>query len=353
MPDRRDFLKTVAYAGAMGLVLGPYANSVAQAVRREISIGGRRVKVVDIHAHCGIPAVEKVVSGTPLEMKVGKIRLLGPHRLESIDERGIDIQVLSVNQYFWYKADPDLARRITRVQDEGLAEWCAKYPDRFVALSTVSLQHPELAAEQLEYAVTKLGHRGASIGGHVNGTVPSSSRFDPFWAKAEELDVPVFMHPDNSKNLVKQGEFEGRGALANIIGNPLETTMFLSRMIFDGTFDRFPRLNVCAAHGGGYLPSYFGRTEVACDVRPDADCANQKRPNEYLKTQILADSMVFSDEGLRHLVAEMGASRVVYGTDIPFNWPDTLDLILNASYLSDADKEAILGGNLLKLLRIT
>ena len=352
MPDRRTFLKTVAYAGAAGFVLGPYSNSVAKAVRREISIGGHRVKVVDIHAHCGIPAVEKVVSGTPLEMEVGGIRLLGPHRLDSIDERGIDIQVLSVNQYWWYAADPDLARRITRVQDEGLAEWCAKHSDRFVALSTVSLQHPELAAEQLEYAVTKLGHRGASIGGHVNGTVPSASFFDPFWAKAEELDVPVFMHPDNSKNLVKQGEFEGRGALANIIGNPLETTMFLSRMIFDGTFDRFPRLNVCAAHGGGYLPSYFGRTEVACDVRPDADCANQKRPNEYLKTQILADSMVFSDEGLRHLVAEMGASRVVYGTDIPFNWPDTLDLILNASYLSDADKEAILGGNLSKLLNI-
>jgi aminocarboxymuconate-semialdehyde decarboxylase len=353
MPDRRTFLKTVAYAGAVGLALGRYTNSIAQSVRREISIGGRRVKVVDIHAHCGIPAVEKVVSGTPLEMKVGGIRLLRPGRLEKLDQRGIDIQVLSVNQYWWYAADRDLAQRITRVQDEGLAEWCADYADRFVALSTVSLQHPQLAAEQLEYAVRKLGHRGASIGGHVNGTVPSTSNFDPFWAKAEELNVPVFMHPDNSRFLVKEVGFEGRGALDNIIGNPLETTMFLSRMIFDGTFDRFPRLKVCAAHGGGYLPSYFGRTDVACDVRPNADCANKKSPREYLKTQILADSMVFTNEGLRHLVAEMGAGQVVYGTDIPFNWPDTLDLILNASFLSDAEKEAILGGNLLKLLRIT
>jgi len=353
MPDRRTFLKTVAYAGAAGIALGPYASCAAQPLRREISIGGRRVKVVDIHAHCGIPTVEKVVSRTPLEMKVGNIRLLGPRRLEWLDERGIDIQVLSVNQYWWYPADPDMARRITRVQDEGLAEWCADHPDRFVALSTVSLQHPELAAEQLEYAVQKLGHRGASIGGHVNGTVPSSSRFDPFWAKAEELGVTVFMHPSGSEYLVKEGGLDGRGELGNIIGNPLETTAFLSRMIFDGTFDRFPRLKVCAAHGGGYLPSYFGRTEVACDVRPNADCANQKRPYEYLRTQILADSMVFNDEGLRHLVAVMGADQVVYGTDIPFNWPDTLDLILDASYLSDADKQAILGGNLLKLLRIT
>jgi aminocarboxymuconate-semialdehyde decarboxylase len=337
MPDRRTFLKTVAFAGAAGFALGPYSYSVAQPVRRKISIGGKRVKVVDIHAHCGIPAVEKVVSGTPLEMTVGNIRLLGPRRLERMDELGVDIQALSVNEYWWYAADADLARRITRTQDEGLAEWCAGYPDRFVALSTVSLQHPDLAAEQLEYAVTELGHRGASIGGHVNGTAPSSEHFDPFWAKAEELGVPVFMHPSSAKYLVKEGGFDGRGDLGNIIGNPLETTTFLSHMIFDG---------------GGYLPSYLGRTEVACDVRGNANCANQKRPSEYLKSQILADSMVFTDEGLRHLVAEMGASQVVYGTDLPFSWPDTLDLILNASFLCNAEKEAILGGNLLKLLRV-
>lgn len=350
MTDRRSFLKTLACASAGSLVLGPYA--AASPARRRISIGGRPVKVVDIHAHCGIPAVEKVVSGTPLEMTVGNIRLLGPHRLDSMDERGIDVQVLSVNQYWWYEADERLARRITRVQDEGLAQWCAEHPQRFVALSTVSLQHPELAAEQLEYAVTELGLRGASIGGHVNGTVPSAASFDPFWAKAEELGTPVFMHPSSAAYLVKEGGFDGRGDLGNIIGNPLESTAFLSRMIFDGTLDRFPKLKVCVAHGGGYLPSYLGRTEVACDIRPDAECANSKRPSKYLKTQVLADSMVFTDEGLRHLVAEMGAGQVVYGTDLPFNWPDTLELILSASYLSDADKEAILGGNLQRLLRI-
>lgn len=353
MPDRRAFLKTVAYASAAGFALSACSHSIAQPARRRISIAGQQVKVVDIHAHCGIPAVEKIVSRTPLAMTVGNIRLLGQHRLDSLDERGIDLQVLSVNQYWWYAADADLARRITRTQDEGLAEWCAQYPDRFVPLSTVSLQHPALAAEQLEYAVTKLGHRGASIGGHVNGVAPSGERFDPFWAKAEELGVPVFMHPSSAAYLVKEGGFDGRGDLGNIIGNPLETTTFLSHMIFDGTFDRFPTLKVCAAHGGGYLPSYLGRTEVACDVRGDADCANKKRPSEYLRSQILADSMVFTDEGLRHLVAEMGAAQVVYGSDLPFRWPDTVDLILNASYLSDAEKKAILGGNLIELLRIS
>jgi aminocarboxymuconate-semialdehyde decarboxylase len=229
----------------------------------------------------------------------------------------------------------------------------AAHPDRFVALASVALQHPDLAAEQLEDGVKRLGLRGASIGGHVNGEDLSLPKFDPFWAKAAELGVVVFMHPGGADNILKDGALRGRGDLGNIMGNPLETTYFLSRMIYDGTLDRFPALKICAAHAGGYLPAYLGRTDVACDVRANANCANKKHPREYFKDQIFADDMVFSEEGLRHLVAEMGARQIVYGTDTPFNWPPGLDLILRASFLSDADKEAILGGNASKLLRLT
>ena len=161
------------------------------------------------------------------------------------------------------------------------------------------------------------------------------------------------MHPNGSENIVKPGALGGRGELGNIIGNPLETTYFLSRLIFDGTLDRFPGLRVCGAHAGGYLPSYLGRTDVACDVRANANCANKKRPRDYFKRELLVDTMVFSEEGLRHLVAEVGVGQMVYGTDVPFNWPVTVDLVLNASFLSNAEKEAILGGNLARLLRIT
>jgi aminocarboxymuconate-semialdehyde decarboxylase len=125
----------------------------------------------------------------------------------------------------------------------------------------------------------------------------------------------------------------------------------LTHLIFDGTLDRFPRLKICGAHGGGYLPSYLGRTDVACDVRPNAKCVNKKHPREYMHEQILADSMVFSPEDVRHLVAEMGPTQVVYGTDMPFVWPDTVDAILEAE-IPDAQKEAVLGGNLTKLLRL-
>jgi aminocarboxymuconate-semialdehyde decarboxylase len=343
---------------AAGAAFGPRVFAAGQApggARREVTIAGRRVPVVDVHAHCGVSTVAPVVKGTKFESNgsVGGGQLLGPARIATMDAQGVDYQALSINGFWWYGVDDrDLADRIVRAQNEGLAAWCRAHGDRFVAFASSSLQFPELAAAQLEDGITRLGLRGAAIGGHVNGEDLSSARFDPFWAKAAELGALVFMHPGGAENIIRGGAFGGRGDLGNIIGNPLETTYFLSRLIFDGTFDKFPALTVCAAHAGGYLPSYVGRTDVACDVRANAKCANAKRPREYLRSRILADTMIFSDEGLRHLVAEMGAGQIVYGTDVPYNWPATIDLVLHASYLSDADKTAILGGNLRRLLRI-
>jgi aminocarboxymuconate-semialdehyde decarboxylase len=358
MPNRRDFFKTMAGAAA-GAVAGSRAAAAFQEARpgrREVSIEGRRVSVIDVHAHCAVPDVWDVVKDTKLAAVAGERpagrNVIGPQRIQTMDQQGVDIQVLSVNGYWWYAADVDLARRIVKTQDEKLAGWVREYPGRFAALTSVALQHPELAAEQLEYAVKQLGFRGASVGGHVQGEALSSPRFDPFWGKAQELGVMVFMHPGGAEDILRDGALDGRGDLGNVIGNPLETTVFLSRLIFDGTLDRFPKLKVCGAHAGGYLPSYLGRTDVACDVRPNAKCANKKRPAEYLKREILVDSMIFSEEGLRHLVAEMGVSQIVYGTDIPYNWPVTVDLILRAPFLSTSDKEAILGGNLKGLLRL-
>jgi aminocarboxymuconate-semialdehyde decarboxylase len=359
VPNRRDFIKTIGSATTSLCALGrSYTPTAAASLqtrpdRRQVIVAGRRIKVIDIHAHCVIPVTE-FVKGTPLANSGGGGRnnILGPQRLELMDQQGVDVQALSINGYWWYAAERDLARQIVRAQNEGLAKWVATHPNRFVALASVALQHPDLAAEQLEDGVKRLGLRGASIGGHVNGEDLSLPKYDPFWAKAAELGVVVFMHPGGADNIVKDGAFRGRGDLGNIIGNPLETTYFLTRLIFDGVLDKFPGLRVCAAHAGGYLPSYLGRTEVACQVRGNANCANKKRPSEYLRSQIFIDTMIFSEEGLRHLVAEMGVGQIVYGTDVPFNWPVTVDLILNAPFLSNADKEAILSKNLMKLLRI-
>jgi aminocarboxymuconate-semialdehyde decarboxylase len=353
MANRRQFFKTVAGAAAGAYALSNGNHAVAQAQqRRQVSVGGKRVRVIDIHAHATVPEVDPVVAGTEYA-KQGGGRPLGADRVALIDKQGIDMQVLSITGFWWYEVkDRALADRIVRAQNEGLAKFVAQYPDRFVAMASSSPQFPDLAAQQLDDAVKRLGHKAAAIGGHVNGEDFSLPKFDPFWAKAQELNIVPFMHPGGAENIIKADALDGRGDLGNILGNPLETTYFLSRLIFDGVFDRFPNLKVAAAHGGGYLPSYLMRTDVACEVRGNANCANKKRPKEYMRSQIIVDTMVLSDEGLKHLVAEMGVPQIVYGTDNPLNWPVTVDLVLNASWLSNADKEAILGGNLARLLRI-
>jgi aminocarboxymuconate-semialdehyde decarboxylase len=337
---------------------GTFAQS-PPAQRKIISVSGRRARVIDIHAHCYIPGSAKLMSSpemaaaaNPAEnAPIARQLTINEARLAQMDARGIDLGVLSVNQFWWYAASLPDAEKFIRYQDEGLREICAKNPGRFYFLSSPALQHPALAAQQLEHAVKNLGARGASIGGHVNGRVPSTSEFDVFWAKAQELDVPVFMHPGGADNILKPNSLDGRGDLGNVIGNPLETTMFATRMIFEGTLDRFPKLKLILAHGGGYLASYLGRTDVACDVRPNANCANKRHPAEYFRDQLYVDSMVFSQEGLRHLVAVCGYDHVVYGSDMPYNWPDTLDIIAGAN-LPESERVAILGGNLAKMLRL-
>jgi aminocarboxymuconate-semialdehyde decarboxylase len=270
-----------------------------------------------------------------------------------MDEMGVDVQVVSINA-FWYSAERDLARRLIDVQNQKLAELCAVHPDRFVALASVALQFPELAAQQMEDAMKHLGMRGAAIGGTVEGQELSSPKFDPFWAKAEELQALIFMHPQDSA--VATGvasRVQGNGFLENVIGNPLETTIFLSHLIFEGTLDKFPNLKLCAAHGGGYLPSYSGRMDQGCLTLPTR-CSKtiQKKPSEYLK-QLYFDAMVFTPEGLRHLIAVCGANQLCLGSDYPFAWEGhPVDKVLDAPGLSDSEREAILGGTMRKLLKI-
>jgi aminocarboxymuconate-semialdehyde decarboxylase len=360
MRNRREFVKTAAGVAAGTLLTSrglmeaaPTPQAGASVTRREVRVGGKHIKVIDVHAHATIPEVAEVLKGTPLERYArGGGRALGPDRIQELDKRGIDVQALDINTFWWYAADRDLATKIVQVHDQGLAKWCAAHSDRFVAFTSPALQFPDLAVQQMEHAVKELGMRGVAIGGHVAGEPLSIPKYDPFWAKAQELGVIVFMHPNNAENIAKTDALAGAGDLGNVIGNPLETSLFLSHLIFDGTLDRFPTLKVCGAHAGGYLPSYLGRTDVACDVRQNAKCVNKKHPREYLHDQILADSMIFSAEGIRHLVAEMGPTQVVYGTDMPFVWPDTIDAILKAE-IPDAQKEAILGGNLVKLLKLS
>jgi aminocarboxymuconate-semialdehyde decarboxylase len=273
-------------------------------------------------------------------------------RLRAMDEQGIDVEALSINPY-WYGADRDVARELIRIQNEALAEACAANPERFVAFATVALQHPDLAVEQLEEGVRRYGLRGASLGGSVEGQELSDPKFHTFWARAEQLGVLVFIHPQGTAELESSTRLAGNGVLTNTIGNPLETTIALSHLIFEGTLDRFPGLKICAAHGGGYLPSYAARSDAIMTTFPErCTGALKKKPTEYLR-QLYFDSIVFTAEALRHLAAETGAGQIVMGTDYPYPWTKTsVDHILNTPGLSDDERIAMLGGTAAKLLGI-
>ena len=182
--SRRAFLAGLA-GGAVGVVLRGVR--AAGAARREVRVSGRRVKVIDGHAHCAIPEAAPPGAGA-------NGLVMTPERLAQMDADGIDVQVLSINP-FWYAADREAVRRLIDVQNERLAALCAAHPDRFVALATVALQYADLAAEQLEHAVKALGMRGVAIGGSVAGEELAAPKFDPFWAKAEALEALVFVHP--------------------------------------------------------------------------------------------------------------------------------------------------------------
>jgi aminocarboxymuconate-semialdehyde decarboxylase len=380
MPNRREFLKGVSRTAAgiffsgcccaessFGFALEPRQNAappVARRKPREVVVGGRRVKVVDIHAHVRVPeAWDLVKDRIGREGRPGDATQASPDNpsnmhndvekhLADLDEMGIDVQALSINP-FWYWADEDLARKIIQLQNEKIAEFCSAHPNRFAGLGSVALQHPSLAAEQMEDGVKKLGMRGFAIGGSVNGDDLSDPKFHPFWAKAEELQTLIFIHPQAAGTPIDEKRLKGNGFLDNVVGHPLETTLALTHLIQDGTLDLFPRLKICAAHGGGYLPSYSSRNDQCLIAFPNLCKPLKKPPTEYLK-QLYFDSVLFTPEDMRHLIAVVGPSQVVVGTDYPTLWNRTpVDRILAIPGLKDEERISIFGNTAAKLLKMS
>jgi aminocarboxymuconate-semialdehyde decarboxylase len=326
--------------------------SAAPGGRREVVVNGKRVKTVDVHAHCAVPAAMALLD-VPVEAS-GLLMTDAASRMAAMDAQGIDVEALSINPY-WYRADRDVAAQLIRIQNEALVEFCAANPERFVAFGTAALQFPDLAADQVDYGVKALGLRGVGVAGSVAGEELANPRFHPFWAKCEELGVLVFMHPLGTRELEPSGRLSGSGLLTNTIGNPLETTIALSHLIFEGTLDRFPGLKICAAHGGGFLPSYANRSDAVCRTFPDrVGPLPKENPSAYLKGgQLYFDTIVFTPEALRHLIAETGSGQIMIGTDYPFPWTSTeVDLVLSTPGLTDDERIAILGGTAARLLGI-
>src|SRR3982075_3253098 len=355
MTTRRNFLKG-AGAGLVfcgcGIPMAAHAQSAP--ARLPVMVKGKRIKTVDVHAHCFFQAAIDLM-GDEAKAVLPPVKGVPEHfiaveqRLKEMDAMAIDMEVLSINP-FWYRRDRDTAAQIVKIQNEKLAELCASKSDRFAAYASLALQFPDLAVQQLETAMKQQGLRGAAIGGSVLGESFSDPKFHPVWAKAEELGAVLFIHPQSTPEL--NSRFKGNGWLSNTIGNPLDTTIALQHLIFEGTLDRFPALKIIAAHGGGYLPSYAPRSDHACFVSPqncNPEIQLKKKPTEYLN-QLYFDALVFTPEGLRHLVAQVGASQIMLGSDHPIPWePHPVDHIFATTTLSDEEKVAILGGNAARL----
>lgn len=328
---------------------------------------------VDVHAHVLLPEVEGLVAGQPglaatqrrelsflgvasaaenrLQMRDLLPRLTEPGvRLAHMDATSVDAQLVSISpSQYHYWAEAGLAREVAIASNEGVRDHCSTAPDRLSGVGTVPLQHPELAVEMLEHAVS-LGLKGIEVSTFAlhprTGEVMdlSDPQLEALWHRAAELDALVLVHPFGCT----LGARLDRSYLANIVGQPLEHTIALSQLVFGGVLDRHPALRLLATHGGGYLPGYLGRSDHAWRARADArTCALP--PSGYL-SRILFDSLVLDPAELRRLVARVGAAQVLLGSDYPFDMGEEEPVsALRAAGLEPDDFRAVVGGNAVRL----
>lgn len=335
--------------------------------RRPIAVRARgKHLVVDIHCHLGIPAADAIVQAkypgpppgindftSPRTMEVNRAQFAAigrtlntlDTRLADMDRLGIDVQAISPSpgQYFYF-TDADTGLEAARAVNDGMAEAVARHPDRLVGMGTVPLQEPGLAIEEMRRCVTKLDLRGIEISTNVNGMDFHAQSLRPFWAAAEELGVLVFIHPLGFTHGQRLSEFY----FNNLIGNPLESTLAVGHLIFGGVLDAYPGLKICVAHGGGYIPGYWGRMDHGWRAR--ADCSEHCRhePSSYLR-KLWLDTLVFDQDQLDSLVRTHGADKLCLGTDYPFDMSEP-DPVGFHAHLSEDDKAKILGLNAAELL---
>ena len=237
-------------------------------------------------------------------------------RIADMDIMGIDIQAISpAPRQTYYGAEPELGKEVSRVINDHLAEICGRYPDRFVGLGTVPLQAPEFAIAELERLHNSLGFRGIEIMTHVAGEDLSAERFRPVFARCEELGTLIFMHPDGFTEARRLRDHY----FANVIGNPLDTTVAVHHLIFGGVLDAYPKLKIVLAHGGGYLPAYSARIDHAATARPDCCEQIHEMPTRYLK-RFHFDSLVYTHHQLEYLVAQYGTDHVLVARIIRPIW---------------------------------
>jgi len=327
-----------------------------------------RTLTFDIHSHVAVPEAMELVaphldwSTVPLaQFATAETKAINQAqdaerrpqmtvietRLGELDAMGLDMQlVMPPPPQCCYSVREDVAARANLVVNDGIAEFCARAPDRFVGLGTVTLQAPERAVEELRQVMGPYGLKGVEVLTNVSGKELSDPSLEPFWKEAERLGALIVIHP----NGFTEGQRLTRFYFNNVVGNPLETALALHYLIFDGVLERYPDLKLLAVHGGGYLASYSGRIDHAWGAREDCRAGLPLPPTHYLR-KVWLDTVVFTPHQLRCLVETFGPERIVMGTDYPYDMGEYEPVahVLEAG-LDDAAVAAICGGNAKELL---
>ena len=285
------------------------------------------------------------VSGPMVGARIPKLTSASV-RLADMDAQGVDVQWVSASPNHFYPWAPEgLAVWAANEANRLVAAHVAEAPGRLIGLGLVPLQHPERIVECLDDAVLGRGLAGVEISSFAGDVELSDDRLEPFWARAAELGAVVFLHPFGCS----LDERLDRFYLSNTVGQPVENAVALSHLIFAGVLDRHPDLTLVAAHGGGYLPFAIGRSDRAWRVRPEAQRC-EHAPSTYL-SKIWFDTVVHDAGALRHLLGAAGESRVLLGSDYPFDMglDDPVGFVRDAG-LTPEVVEGILEGNAAALL---
>lgn len=326
---------------------------------------------IDIHSHVAVPEASAFAAPHLDAMDIPMVRFATDEtralnqrqetdrttamtdlddRLAVLDAMELDMQLVAPPPPQCFSTLPaEPAAKAVRMVNDGIAEFVARRPDRFMGLGTVTFQDPVQAVADLERVMGTLGLKGVMILTSINGEEIAAPRFEPFWKKAEELGALVMLHP----NGFSQGERFRDYYFSNVIGNPLDTATAVHYLIFNGVMERMPKLKILAVHGGGFLPAYAGRIDHAWGAREDSHAGLPKPPTEYLK-KMYFDSVVFTPHQLEYLVRQYGADHIVMGTDYPYDMADydPVGHVVGSDGLGAAEKAAVVGGTAKALLGI-
>jgi aminocarboxymuconate-semialdehyde decarboxylase len=269
-------------------------------------------------------------------------------RLKDMDDTLVDVQVLSATpQTYYYDQEPSVGVALSAIQNEQIAKHVKDHPDRFMGIATLPMQAPDQAPAELRRGIQELGLRGAMIGSNVEGKNLDDPSFENFWKTAEELDAFIFIHPVTVAGANRLKDYY----LRNFIGNPLDTTIAAACLVFGGVLEKFPKLNVVLAHGGGFVPYQTGRWIHGWHERkPEPQVKLKKSPEEFI-AKLRYDTILHAKEQLESLVGWVGAPRVLLGSDYPYDMA-MMDLVRHVRSLSipQTDKDIILGSEAADLL---